>query len=80
MSAATEMPEPEQARVRAWIRNWQELGPKLARLRRESVRQTDTSRAMEALDLAFRSARAYHRPRLTSGLVEQQRWFKRGRP
>jgi hypothetical protein len=78
MKPVAEMTEEEKAQVRAWIRNWQQIGPVLERLREQSIRQADTAAAIEAFDLAYKSARLHCPPRLSSGLVEQQRWFKRG--
>ena len=33
MKPVAEMTEPEKAQIRAWIRNWEELGPILEQLR-----------------------------------------------
>ncbi len=77
MKPVAEMSEQEKAQVRAWIRNWQELGPILEEMRRASLPQVDTAATIEAFDLAYKSARLRCPQRGTSGLVEQQRWFKR---
>ena len=63
-----------------WVRNWQETGPILERLRAEAIRNTDTAATIEQLSDAFESARRQFPPATTSGLVEQQRWFARLRP
>ncbi len=78
MKPVAEMTEQEKAQTRAWIKNWQELGPILDGLRRESLKQVNTAEAIEAFDLAYKSARLHCAPRTSSGLVEQQRLFKRG--
>jgi hypothetical protein len=78
MKPVAKMTEAEKAQVRTWIRNWQETGPILERLRLDSLRLVNTAAAIEAFDLAYKSARLHSPRRLTSGLVEQQRWFKRG--
>jgi hypothetical protein len=78
MKPVAEMTEQEKAQTRAWIKNWQELGPILENERRKSIRRVNTAEAIAALDLAYRSARLHCPRRETSGLVEQQRWFKRG--
>ncbi len=75
MKSVEEMTEQEKADIRAWIANWRELGPILERMRWESLRHVNTAAAVEALDLAYKSARLHCPPRKTSGLVEQQRWF-----
>jgi hypothetical protein len=77
MKPVAEMTEAEKAQVRAWIKNWQEVGPILERLKLESLRSVNTPDALEAFDVAFKSARLQVPPRSSSGLVEQQRWFRR---
>ncbi len=79
MKPVSEMTEAEKEQVRAWIRNWQEVGPVLERLRKDSLRDVVTADAIESLDLAYKSARRHLKARSGSGLVEQQRWFQRGR-
>ena len=74
------MEEIEEQRLRQWVRNWQEVGPILARLRDEEIRNTDTAAAIEALSDAYESARFHWTPPKTSGLVQQQRWFAGLRP
>jgi hypothetical protein len=71
------MDELERERVRQWVRNWETVGPVLARLRDEALPDTDTAAAIEMLSDAFESARLHWTPPATSGLVEQQRWFAR---
>ena len=71
---------PEQARrIREHIERWQKLGPILDNLKMESLRHVNTAEAIEAFDLAYKSARLHCPPRLSSGLVEQQAWFRRAR-
>jgi hypothetical protein len=74
------MDELEEQRVRQWVRNWEAVGPVLAQLREEAIRNSDTATAIEQLSDAFESARLHFPPATTSGLVEQQRWFARLRP
>jgi hypothetical protein len=71
------MDESERERIRQWVRNWEAVGPVLARLRDEAIRNTDTAAAIEQLSDAFESARRHWKPPTTSGFVEQQRWFAR---
>lgn len=78
MKTVAEMTDQEKAQTRAWIKNWQELGPILEAERRKSIRNVDTAEAIASLDLAYKSARLHCPRRTSSGLVEQQRWFKRG--
>ena len=78
-SLATLSPE-ELALTKRWVQTWQKAGPELDRMRREQLRQTDTVEAMQKLAGAFESASFLHQSRATSGLVEQQAWFKKLRP
>jgi hypothetical protein len=78
MRAVAEMTEAEKAQARAWIRRWERVGPILEELRLKSVRSADTAASIDAFDLAYKSARLHAPARLSSGLVEQQRWFRRG--
>jgi hypothetical protein len=71
------MDEREKQRVWQWIRNWEAVGPVLARLRDEAIRNTDTATAIEQLSDAFESAQRHWHAPTTSGLVEQQRLFAR---
>jgi hypothetical protein len=62
---------------RRWVQAWKAAGPELERLRREELRRLDPQRAI-ALLCGPADYRAPPRaPRPTSGLVEQQRWFKK---
>lgn len=78
MKAAAEMTAEERAQIRAWIKNWEELGPILEAEWRASLKRVSTAEAIEAFDLAYQSARLHCPRRESSGLVEQQRWFQRG--
>lgn len=65
----------EEQRVRQWVCNWEEAGPKLESLRREAIRHADTAAAIEQLSDAFESARRQGQLPITSGLIEQQQLF-----
>jgi hypothetical protein len=79
MKPVSEMSEQEKAQIRAWIRNWQVVGPILEREKLDALQHVNTADAIEALDTAYKSARLHCKPRRTSGLIEQQRWFMRSR-
>ena len=69
---------PEEIELgRRWVQAWRTAGPELERLRREELRRLDPQRAIAMLC----GPADYHVPpraaRPTSGLVEQQRWFKK---
>jgi hypothetical protein len=67
----------EIALARRWVQAWKAAGPELERLRREELRRLDPQRAIALLC----GSADYHTPprvaRPTSGLIEQQRWFKK---
>ncbi len=46
-------------------------------LRREELPRTDTQKSLLSLASAFESCRLHYKPLPTSGLVEQQYWFRR---
>ena len=46
--------------------------------RYKAIRDVDTAEFIASFDLAYKSARLHCPSRKASGLVEQQRWFKRG--
>jgi len=69
---------PDQIELgRRWVQAWQTAGPELERVRREELRRLDGLRAIELLcgPADYRVSPRIARP--TSGLVEQQRWFKK---
>jgi hypothetical protein len=67
----------EVALGRQWAQAWSKAGPELEQLRRIELRNLDAQRAIALLcgDADYRTEpRA---PKAWSGLVEQQRWFKK---
>jgi hypothetical protein len=69
---------PEQIALgRRWVQAWREAGPELERLRREELRHLDVQKAISLLcgDADYHTPPRAPKP--TSGLVEQQRWFKK---
>lgn len=63
--------------MRQWVARWQKAGPELERIRLQELRHTDVAASIERLEDSFQSALRNYPARLTSGLIEQQRWFKR---
>ena len=63
--------------IRQWVASWQKAGPKLERIRLQELRHTDVSASIEQLEDSFQSALINYPARVSSGLIEQQRWFKR---
>jgi hypothetical protein len=77
-SSSLENWTPEELRIgRRWVQAWREAGRDMERLRREELRRLDGARAIARLCGPADYRQAPRLPRPTSGLVEQQRWFKR---
>jgi hypothetical protein len=72
---------PEQVEeARRWVDTWRAAGTALDRLRREELRTLDGSAAISAIAHLCGAASYREPPRApkpTSGLIEQQRWFRR---
>ena len=69
---------PEQIALgKRWVQAWKEAGPELERLWREELRRIDPQRAIALLCGPADYTIPPRAPKPTSGLVEQQRWFKK---
>ena len=68
---------PHDPDLLRFVANWKAAGPELEWIRREELAGSSTIAAVRALAGAFRYARRHLPPRPTSGLVEQQQWFRR---
>ena len=66
-----------EAAARRWVRTWKEAGPRLEQVRRAELRRLDPQRAIALLCGEADYTKPPRAPRPTSGLVEQQRWFRR---
>jgi hypothetical protein len=71
------METDDAEKLKRWVECWKNAGPRLESLRREAIRNADTTQSLLSLDGAFQSALLHHPPVPTSGLVEQQAWFKK---
>jgi len=75
------MDEAERGRLKAWVETWKRAGPELDRIRREEIRAFRYEENFDIVDSLFEMAlRLAGPPRETSGLVEQQRIFRKARP
>lgn len=63
--------------LRQWAGRWLKAGPALERVRAQELVTVDVRKAILLLEDAFLSALRLSPPRLSSGLVQQQRWFAR---
>lgn len=79
MNFIPEMTAEEKARARKCVDAWQQVGPELERMRREDIRHADTALSIPAFDGLFEGAIRDFPAKQTSGLVEQQRFFRRAK-
>lgn len=72
---------PEQvAQGRAWAAAWRRAGPALEAVRRRELRELNAFEAIALLSGPADYRVAPRAPKPTSGLVEQQRLFRRHQP
>lgn len=78
-SALASWSPEEVARGRQWAQAWKNAAPALERIRREELRRLDTYAAIALLcgPADYRQAPRAARP--SSGLVDQQRAFRKAR-
>ncbi|MEW6321218.1 MAG: hypothetical protein AB1635_09020 [Acidobacteriota bacterium] len=65
---------------RRWVRTWQQAGPALERIRRDELRRLDAYQAIARLCGPADYRQPPRAPKPTSGLVDQQRYFRKLRP
>lgn len=63
--------------LKAWAKMWVGTGKKLKEIRRKEIQSLNTFEAIESFNQSFRWAMASAPKRINSGLVEQQRIFKK---
>jgi hypothetical protein len=72
---------PEQIALgRRWVQAWKNAAPELERIRREELRHLDAYRAISLLCGPADYRKAPRAPKPTSGLIDQQRLFRKLRP
>ena len=78
MSEALKSWTPKQiAAGQKWVATWKAAGPELERIRLEELRKLDTAKGIALLCGPADYTVPPRAPKPTSGLVEQQRWFKK---
>jgi hypothetical protein len=70
------MVDPENDARAAFVRHWQRVGPLLEKIANDELRNLDEATAREIID-SLLSLPCPASPRLTSGLVEMQRKFRK---
>ncbi|MBY0493121.1 MAG: hypothetical protein K2Y23_02785 [Cyanobacteria bacterium] len=69
---------PEQIALgKRWVRTWQDAGPRLEQIRRRELHELNAYRAIALLCGPADYRVPPRAPKPTSGLVEQQRHFRR---
>jgi len=64
---------------KAFVEYWKNVGPKLEAIRREELRNFKHEDHIEEIDALLEIGSQFGTPRMTSGLVEQQRLFQQAR-
>jgi hypothetical protein len=70
------MTAEERDQIQRWVEAWKRAGPELERMREEDIRRQDTISNFETFSGMALLAIRDQPPEPTSGLVEQQRWFR----
>ncbi|MDZ4673857.1 MAG: hypothetical protein SGI84_05345 [Gemmatimonadota bacterium] len=70
------MTESEARLLRESVAAWGRAGPELERIRRAELRQMDTVRTIQAFSGMVLVTLRERGERTSSGLVEQQMWFR----
>lgn len=79
-SALASWTPEEIAQGRRWVRAWKAAGPALERIRREELRRLDAYAAIALLCGPADYRQPPRAPKPTSGLIDQQRYFRKIRP
>jgi hypothetical protein len=69
----------DNGNARRWMEAWRTAGPELEHIRREEIRNADTRRFVEVTSGILSGMQPDLPLRQSSGLVEQQRLFRRMR-
>ena len=77
MKPVAEMTVEERAHAQKCVDAWRRAGPELERMRREDIRHADTMLSIPAFDGLFEGAIRDFPAKPTSGLVEQQHYYRR---
>ena len=62
-----------------WVAVWKNAGREMDRLRKQELRKQNSEETILSLLPAFEDAIVKNEPRPSSGMIEQQRYFKRWR-
>jgi hypothetical protein len=73
------MTHDEKKLMKKWVETWKRAGPILEEIRKDELRNFDYQKNKQIIDEMLQWAIDHAKPRLSSGLVEQQRWFMKMR-
>ena len=63
--------------IKVRVNQWDAVAPMLQSIRDESIKAADTHQSLKNFSGMVLAALPSHPPRTWSGLVDQQRWFRR---
>ncbi len=73
------MSDAKDTMRRQWVDAWLRARPELERIHRQELRAFRHSENVHIIDALLQLGHDFAQPRLTSGLVEQQRIFQKAR-
>lgn len=76
-SVLAEWSTDQVALAKKWVQTWQRAGVELERLRRQELRELDIFKSITLLLGPRDYTKPPYAPKPWSGLVDQQRWFKK---
>ena len=71
------MVSKENEAIRQYVTRWQKASPFLQDIRDADTRAADTVAMIACCNLLFRNALTETPPTMSSGLVQQQHWFRK---
>ena len=69
------MKDSDQKQIKKWIDTWQHAGSALKEIKRRELQGFDYEKNRAIIDEMLQWAHDHRKVRLTSGLVQQQRYF-----
>lgn len=76
-SALADLDSGEIAPGKKWVEIWKLAAVELERIRRKEIRELDTYKTISILCGSADYTKPPYAPKPWSGLIEQQRWFKK---
>ena len=71
------MEDTEKDLIRRWVETWKRAAVELEKVKTQELRNFDYEKHRENIDAMLQWAFEHRQERLTSGFVEQQRWFRK---